>query len=179
MLDTKKCPRSIDTAFGHSYHRLSVSRNRVFLSYAREDIVWKEKVVRHLNVLAKQDLIEIWDDRRVDAGEDWQEQILRAIDSARLAVPLISAHLLGSDVILNTELPRIRERHRTGELAVVPVIVHPCAWRAVSWLSRLQVHPWDAKPLSARREHRQEAELAAIAEEVLTILRGTRAGRRS
>jgi hypothetical protein len=57
-----------------------------------------------------------------------------------------------------------------------PVIVKPCAWKTVGWLSRIQARPKDGRPLSAGDEHQIDADLAAIATEVHDLLK-RRSGR--
>jgi hypothetical protein len=43
---------------------------RIFVSYPHQDEPWKERVVKHLKVLAGEGLT-VWDDRRIAAGADW------------------------------------------------------------------------------------------------------------
>jgi tetratricopeptide (TPR) repeat protein len=45
-----------------------VPSGKVFISYSHKDEVWKDRLVKHLTVLAKQGRLDIWDDRRIGAG---------------------------------------------------------------------------------------------------------------
>jgi len=47
----------------------------VFISYSHKDEKWKDRLESHLGVLAKQGLVEIWDDRRIKDSEDWYSEI--------------------------------------------------------------------------------------------------------
>jgi hypothetical protein len=45
---------------------------RVFLSYSHVDEAWKDRVSRQLAVLTEEGLLDVWDDRRIGAGADWE-----------------------------------------------------------------------------------------------------------
>jgi len=143
----------------------------VFLSYSHEDEVWKESLKTHLGVLESQGLLDTWDDRRIAPGAAWFEEIQNAIARASVAVLLISADFLNSKFIIGEEIPRLLQRQRSEGLPVIPVIVRPCAWQAVSWLSELQVRPPDGQPLSRFRGNRRATELAKIASEIIASLK--------
>jgi hypothetical protein len=146
------------------------ARPRVFLSYSHPDQAWQVRLGKHLRVLEKLGLLDVWADSRIHAGDRWHKAILGAIDSAQVAVMLLSVDFLDSDFILNTEVPRILRRERAGQLQVVPVLVRDCTWEEVPWLAELQLRPWNAVPLAAYQRHRLDAELAAIAREVRRLI---------
>jgi len=149
-----------------------MAKPTVFISYSHEDEAWKDRLVTHLGVLQSQGLLDLWDDRRIGAGEDWEREIEKAMATASAAVLLVSADFLTSAFILGEEVPRLLERRDRDKesLRIFPVIVKPCAWKQVKWLARMQVRPQDGRPLSAGDEHRIDADLAAIAEEVAAIM---------
>jgi len=148
-----------------------MTKPKIFLSYSHEDEAWKELVLKHLHVPERQALLEVWADERIEGGARWNDQILGAIDSARVAVLLVSANFLGSEFILDVEVPRMLKRLQAGRLKILPVLVRPCLWPSVPWLAELQIRPWNGVALAARRGHRLDTELAAIAEEVLELAR--------
>jgi len=141
-------------------------RPKVFLSYSHPDQAWQVRLSKHIGVLEKLGLLEVWSDTRIHAGARWRQTILRAIDSAQVAILLLSVDFLGSDFILNTEVPRILGRWQAGQLQVVPVLVRDCTWEEVPWLAELQLRPWNTVPLASHQRHRLDTELAAIAREV-------------
>jgi len=142
----------------------------VFISYSHKDEAWKDRLVRHLGVLQREGLLDTWDDRQIGAGANWYKAIQQAIERARVTILLISADFLTSKFILEQEVPRLLERRQAEGLHIVPVIVWPCPWRRVSWLSSLQSRPKDGRALSAGNEHQIEDELAGIADEVITLI---------
>ncbi len=72
------------------------SASTVFISYSHQDERWKDRLVRHLRVLDAEWSLEIWNDRQIAAGSDWQPAIQQAMERAAAAVFLISADFLTS-----------------------------------------------------------------------------------
>ena len=60
----------------------------VFISYSHKDEKWKDKLAIQLGVLAGESRLEVWDDRRIAAGDDWFPEIELAIEAADVAVLL-------------------------------------------------------------------------------------------
>jgi tetratricopeptide (TPR) repeat protein len=148
----------------------ATARPTVFVSYSHQDEAWKDRLVKQLRVLELEGELEVWDDRRIDAGDDWLPEIEAAMARARVAVLLISADFLGSTFILRREVPEILRRRGSEGLRVIPVIVRPCPWQAVPWLSKIQCLPKDGRPLSAGNEHQIETDLSALALEIRGLL---------
>ena len=64
----------------------------VFISYSHKDEEWKDRLVTHLGVLEKEGLLDLWDDRKIEVGDDWRPEIEKAIERADIAILLISAN---------------------------------------------------------------------------------------
>jgi tetratricopeptide (TPR) repeat protein len=148
-----------------------MTKPTVFISYSHKDEEWKDRLVTHLGVLQQEGIFNVWDDRRIGAGEDWYQEIHEAMAAASVAILLVSAHSLTSEFILREEVARLLKRRDKEGLRIFPVIVKPCAWDEVKWLARMQVRPKDGRPLSAGTEHQIDADLTAIAKEVKAIIR--------
>lgn len=142
---------------------------KIFVSYSHQDEAWKDRVVTHLAVLASE-RIELWEDRRIVAGADWEAEITRALATCDAALLLISADFLTSRFILGQEVPPLLQRRQAEGIRVVPVILSPCAWTRVPWLRAIQARPRDGKPLSGMSRHDAEAALAGLAGEVADLL---------
>jgi len=117
-------------------------------------------------VLQHEGLLDLWDDRRIGAGEDWKKEIEEAMAKANVAILLVSRHFLTSKFILEEEVPRLMERRKEEGVWVFPIIAEPCTWKRIKWLSRMNLRPEDGKPLSGGNEHQINSDLAVIAEEV-------------
>lgn len=148
-----------------------MSSPSIFISYSHKDEEWKDQVVMHLRVLEMEGMLDVWDDRRIEAGDDWHAEIDNAIRAASIAILIISANFLTSKFILDDEVPKLLERRIKEGVRVIPVIIKPCAWTQVKWLSQIQARPKDGNPLSAGNEHQINADLAELANEIGRIIK--------
>jgi hypothetical protein len=119
----------------------------VFISYSHKDKEEKEKLLSHLGVLGKADLIDLWSDDRIGAGADWEPEIREAMARAKVAILLVSANYLTSDFILGEEVPTLLKRRESEGLTVFPVIARACAWKRVKWLAKMNVRPKNGRPV--------------------------------
>ena len=142
----------------------------VFISYSHKDEDWKDRLVTHLGVLREQGLLDLWDDRQIGAGEEWEQKINDAMSSASVAILLVSPDSLTSKFILRQEVSRLLQRREQEGLLIYPVIVKSCAWQKVPWLSRMQVRPRDGKPLASFRGDRRDQAMSNIATEIFDQL---------
>ena len=112
-----------------------MSRTKVFISYAHEDDSYRKQLVLHLDVLAREGLIDVWDDRKIEAGENWYERLHEQMLHARVAVILISPFFLTSNFILEQEVPKLFDAHETSGMRIYPLLIRSCNWQDVSWLA--------------------------------------------
>ena len=147
-----------------------VERDRVFISYSHLDESWRRAVAGHLGVLATQGILETWDDHKLRGGDFWRVALREAMAKSRLALLMVSADFLTSDFIQNTEVPKFFEQHQAEGMIIFPVLVRPCAWKHVPWLSEMQIRPRDAVALSGMSKARREKALAEIASEIAEAL---------
>ncbi len=143
----------------------------VFISYSHKDEAWKDRLMTHLQVLALEDYFEVWDDRQIATGDDWFPEIEQAIEQASLAVLLVSVNFLTSKFIRGEEIPRMLKRRAGAGLRVFPIIVSPCPWQRVDWLSRIQVRPKNGRPLASGNDYQIDETLSGIALEIDDLLR--------
>ncbi|MCP4108009.1 MAG: toll/interleukin-1 receptor domain-containing protein [Desulfobacteraceae bacterium] len=141
-------------------------QQKLFISYSHQDEKWKDRLMKQLKVLEMEGYYGLWEDRQIEVGDDWLPEIENALNEACMAVMMISADFLISNFIRTKEIPRILERRKEEGLRVFPIIVKPCPWTKVQWLSSIQVRPKDGKPLASGSEYEIEAELADIAEKI-------------
>jgi TIR domain len=67
-----------------------MARTKVFISYSHKDEDWKDQLSTQLCVLERQGLLELWCDRDIEGGREWEEEINRSLLSAKIAVLVIS-----------------------------------------------------------------------------------------
>lgn len=147
----------------------------IFISYSHHDEAWKNRILDYLGVASRQGLFELWNDRRIAAGGDWERAINDAIDRGSVALFLVSEHFLTSDFILKNEVPRVLAGRDSGKLRVFPIIVEPCDWGAVGWLKQMNLRPPDGRPVGETREKKRSdyqtrLDLNEIAKEIRLLV---------
>lgn len=107
---------------------------------------------------------------QIGAGEGWFARLHAEMLEAKVGLLLVSAPFLTSAFILDEEVPRLFDKHGEAGMIIYPLLVRPCPWRRVKWLSRLQLRPPNAKPLSLLRGANREQALATVADEIATLV---------
>ena len=121
---------------------------KIFISYAREDREWVEKLERHLVSLQRKGLIESWDDSRIMPGTQWDEGIMEALEQADIYIFMISVDFIASTFINQREVPAALQRaEQDKNIRVIPVIVRTCDWTNEPY-SKFQALPTNAQPIS-------------------------------
>lgn len=82
-------------------------RKKVFVSYAHEDGEVLAELKKWLKPLERDGLIELWDDTRIQAGDEWLHAIETELAGAKLALLLVSDDFAFSDFIVDKELKEI------------------------------------------------------------------------
>lgn len=142
----------------------------VFISYSHKDEEWKNRLVPHLEILEHAGRIDLWDDRRIDAGRQWFNDIKEAIDRAAVALCLIPANYLASDFCNKEEIPYLLQRRDEAGMVILPTLVHPCFWKVVPWLEPTQMIPRDGQSISVDFKDREHEAFRQVAESVFNII---------
>lgn len=151
-----------------------MSKQTVFISYSHneENEIWKDRLVTHLNSLQLHDDVDfnIWHDRLIYLGANWRDEIQKAMNSAKIAILMISAEFLSSKFINEVEVPYLLERKEKDNLKIVSVIVKPSVWQRIKWLSEMQLCPKDGKPLKNMTDSEADEAMSSIANEIANML---------
>lgn len=100
----------------------------LFFSYSHTDEDLRDQLEKHLSALKHQGLIETWHDRRIAAGEVFDQRIDAHLEAAQVILLLVSSDFLASDYCYKRELTRAMELHEARKTIVIPVILRPCDW---------------------------------------------------
>jgi cellulose biosynthesis protein BcsQ len=120
----------------------------VFVSYSSKDEAFRDQLEMHLKPLERQGIIEIWDYLQEASGESWSYEVDRNLEDADVILLLVSSDYLASPNCYDVEMRRALQRHESGEVVIVPVILRPVNWNG-SPMANLQVLPRDGKPMTA------------------------------
>ena len=143
---------------------------KVFISYSHQDSKYLKRLLVHLVTLERGGMIDIWSDTKIVPGANWHDEIRQAIDSARVAVLLISADFLASQFIAENELHPLLAAAKTQGTTILPVILSPCDIES-SNLSQFQAVNSLSNPLTKMNRHQKEelwTKVTAIIKETVT-----------
>src|SRR5216684_5186433 len=102
---------------------------KIYFSYAHEDEPLLNKLKSHLRPLQRQGLIDVWHDRDISAGTEWEREINQHLNEAEIILLLVSPDFMNSDYCYGVEMKRAIERHERGEARVIPVILRTTIWQ--------------------------------------------------
>ena len=74
------------------------------------------------------------------------KRIVAHLDAADVILLLVSPDFMASDYCYGVELKRALERHKRGQVRVIPIILRPVYWQGI--LGMLQALPKDGKPVA-------------------------------
>lgn len=134
-----------------------MQRTRVFVCYSHEDQKWfLEGLLKHLKPFAQKYQVDLWYDRNIMPGEEWNQKIVNALQTAHIAILIISAHFFASDYIVHNELPLLLLAAEQKKVSIVPVLVSACDYED-SCLEKFQLvndpqHPIECLPAGEQNQ---------------------------
>jgi internalin A len=115
---------------------------QVFISYSHKDHPYLRTLTStYLAVLENEKLIQKFTDGCIRAGENWDVRIRDEMKSANIAILLISEHFFASKYIQGVEMKLAKERHASGELEIVGIILSGRTYKNNEWLNGIQLTP--------------------------------------
>jgi hypothetical protein len=114
-------------------------------------------------------LINCWDDRKSEAGEEWEKSILEHLDSANIVICLLSSDFISSDYCTNVELKRAWKRREEEGIRIVPILLKPVLWQETIF-HRLQIIPRDDQAILKHTGSRREEAFVKVAKEIERVI---------
>lgn len=137
----------------------SPTRDKVFISYSHKDKKFLDELLAHLKPLERAGRVSAWSDQQIKPGSEWAEQIQVALDSAKVAVLLVTKDFLASDFIDQNELGPLLVAARESGVAIRWVLVRDCNWKKTPLNDYQAAYPPD-KPLAGKNWSRDSAWVA-------------------
>ena len=113
---------------------------KAFVSYSHKDLEFLQELNAHLKPLIRLNKLQLWDDRDIDAGEEWRKVLFEALEQADIVLCLISADFVASDFCYQDEFGQALAAHRLGEKTIVPIMLRKTDWQGLP-LSEIQGTP--------------------------------------
>lgn len=124
---------------------------KVFISYSHKDENFRNDLEDHLSMLQRKNVISVWHDRKILAGDDWKGEIDKNLDNADIILFLISPSFLASDYCYDIEVKQAMENKLAGKCQIISIIIRPCDWHGCDF-SKFQAVPKDGLPISKWRD---------------------------
>jgi hypothetical protein len=124
---------------------------KLFFSYASKDKKILEALHEHLMTLVQGKLFELWHDREISAGHEFDPVIREKLEQSDIVLLLLSPAFFGSKYIWEAEIPLAVELERKRKVRLIPVIARPCEWEATD-LGKLIALPSERKPIVKWRD---------------------------
>jgi len=135
---------------------MSTEPIRIFLAYSHKDSWLREELIAHLTSLTVNNLIEVWCDREIPAGDAWEDTIDYKLNEANMILLLVSADFISSGYCMGVEMKRALERHVKGEARVIPIIARPVAWESLPF-ANIQVVPEEGTAVTSSNWDNRDA----------------------
>ncbi|GAB3517630.1 leucine-rich repeat domain-containing protein [Emticicia fontis] len=100
------------------------SMKKLFISYSKFDEDYKNELIEHLINLKRENFVEVFDDRQLELGIEWDKVLKQKIDECDYFICLVSRHFLNVHYIYEEEIPRALKRGKK----IIPIIIKPCDW---------------------------------------------------
>jgi hypothetical protein len=150
-------------------------RTKVFISYSHADEEWLKQLKRHLKPLERKGRLACWDDTHLRPGDDWKQEIQNALNTAQVAVLLISADFFASDFIDEDELPPLLAAAQAKGVRVLPVILNASRFARNPNLARFQAVNSPDRPLAKMAPAEREEVFDRLAQIIETAFKSSEA----
>lgn len=150
-------------------YELIIPREKVFISYARQDRdKWLHTVKKFLKPLENDGLI-IWTDEKIRAGTDGKKDIEYQLRSVKVGVLIITQNFLNSDFVDKYELPPLLKASNEG-MILIPLICEHCSYLIDKRLNNLDARPDPKFPLEGMTQSEQNKTMSDLLFEVKKYL---------
>jgi hypothetical protein len=136
-------------------------RSKIFVSYSHRDRKLFEEFQTMMAPAIQQDLVDLWNDQKIQPGAQWKDEIQKALDSARIAVLLVSQNFLASRFIVEHELAPLLKAARQEGVGVFWIYLSSCLFEQTEIASYQAAHDV-SKPLDRLTKSQRQAVLSAV-----------------
>ena len=131
---------------------------------------WLSFVTGYFRAAERQGAVEVWTDRLMLGGDDWNPEIERKLRNCDVFVLLVSPNSMGSDYIVDKEVAIIRERQTNGDtVCFYPLLLTPTPKSGLDTVRDKNLRPRGGKPFSSFPLSDRQQQMSDAADEILRI----------
>lgn len=150
-----------------------MKREKVFVSYSHADKKMFEEFKKMLAPAIRKGIVDIWDDKKIMAGAMWKKEIQDALQSAKIAVLLVSPNFLASDFIAKHELPPLLKAAEAEGLTIFWIYLDYCLYEETEIVGYQAAHDV-SRPLAALTKPERGAVLSRACHELIRLAENPR-----
>ncbi len=147
----------------------SRQRQQVFISYSKEDKPWLQRMQTFMKSVERFTGIKTWDNTEIKGGDEWKEEIHKALRATKVAVFLVSPHFLASDFILDEEMTYFIEISKKEKVDILWVAISSSLYEHTP-LKDIKCANDPKHPLNQLPEGKQDEELTNICKTIIDLM---------
>lgn len=127
-------------------------------------------MTEHLRPAIKRGAVELWVDRLMRGGDEWNPETERKLRDCDIFILLVCRYSMSSDYIVDKEIPIIRERQANGEdVHFYPLLLTPTPSFALDKVRDANLRPRGAKPFASYSRNDRDRQMSEAADEIAHI----------
>jgi len=138
------------------------------VSYSHKDKKLFEEFNTMLSPAKRDGIVDVWDDKRIEPGAKWKDQIECALSSAKVAVLLVSQNFLASDFVAKHELQPLLKAAQDEGLTVFWIYLSSCLYQRTEIATYQAAHDL-VKPLDRLDKPHRQAVLSEVCEKLIRL----------
>ena len=139
--------------------------SNIFISYSHKDVRWLDLLKTHLQPYLRIGKLKVWDDKDIKSGDIWRDEITHALDTAQVAVLLVSHNFLASEFIVTNELPPLLNAAKDKGVKILWVPISACSYDETE-IEKYQAALDPARPLDSLKEAELNQTLVKLCKEI-------------
>jgi len=113
-------------------------------------------------------LVDLWDDQKISPGAQWKDEIQQALESASMAVLLVSQNFLASRFISKQELPPLLNAARDEGVTIFWIYLSSCLYERTE-IALYQAAHDISQPLDRLPKARRQSVLSEICAKLIAV----------
>lgn len=138
-----------------------MSRNKIFVSYSHKDARLFDEFKTMMAPAIQNGVVDLWDDKKIPIGSKWEEEIEKALASARIAVLLVSQNFLASHFITQNELPPLLRAASDEGVTIFWIYLSSCLYEQTEIRTYQAAHNV-SRPLDRLSKPERQAVLSEV-----------------